>query len=290
MSAELGAGFVQTERHDTYPAISPANADLKGKVVLVTGASKGIGKSIAIAFAQAGVSGLVLAARSDMSAVKVAAEASQRPGQSLKVITVTLDASNLAQVDDAAAKVKKTFGRLDILVNNAGYLGAYGLIGDSDPQEAWKAWSVNVLGAYAVTRAFLPLLLESADKTIVNIGSIAGLVKIPNLFAYLTSKLALLRFTELLMTEYGEKGIVAHYVHPGVIETDMADQVPEVKTGGFGVTDTLELPAHTLVWLVRERREWLAGRYVSSQWDVEELLAKKQEIVDGDKLKVKMVV
>ncbi|CCM02249.1 uncharacterized protein FIBRA_04330 [Fibroporia radiculosa] len=189
-----------------------------------------------------------------MPALKVAVEASQRSGQSFKVITATLDASNLAQVDAAVAKVKTASGRLDILVNNAGYLGAYGLVqGDSDPQEAWKAWSVNVLGAYAVTRAFLPLLLESVDKIIVNIGSLAGLAKTPNLLAHLV------RFTwnfqQLLMTECGEKGIVAHFVYPGVIETDMANQVPEVKVGGFGIIDPPKLLAHALVWLVRERQE-----------------------------------
>ncbi|CCM04176.1 uncharacterized protein FIBRA_06338 [Fibroporia radiculosa] len=290
MTADLGINFVATEHHDTYPAINPSRSDLKGKVVFITGASKGIGRSMAIAFAQAGVSGLILAARSDMSATKAAVEAAQRPGHQIKVLTVALDASNLAQVESAAAKVEETFGRVDILVNNAGYLGAYGLIGDSDPQEAWKAWSVNVLGTYAVTRAFLPLVLKSSDKTIIIIGSLAGLAKMPNLSAYQTSKLALLRFTELLMTEYGDKGILALCVHPGVIETDMADQVPDVKAGGFGTVDTPELSAHTLTWLVRERRDWLAGRYVSSQWDMEELSAKKQEIIQGDKLKVKMVV
>ena len=54
------------------------------------------------------------------------------------------------------------------------------------------------------------------------------------------------------------------------------------------IVDTLELSAHTLLWLIKERRDWLAGRYVDSQWDVEKLLARKQEIVDGDKLKLKV--
>jgi len=289
MPHHTGVDFVPTARHDTYPAIDPTKANLAGKVVAITGASKGIGKAIAIAFAQAGVSGLVLLARSDMSAVKAACEASQRPGQSLKVLTASVDTANNEQVVAALAKVKETFGRLDILVNNAGYMEGFALIGDQDPEEWWKVWTVNMRGTYLVTRAFLPLLIESGgEKTIINLTSIGAHYTWPNSSAYQTTKLALLRFTELLMSEYGEKGLLAIAVHPGAIATDMAAIMPQELM--HVLVDSPEVAAHTIVWLVRERREWLAGRYVSCQWDVDELTAKKQEIVDGDKLKVRMVV
>lgn len=90
------------------------------------------------------------------------------------------------------------------------------------------------------------------------------------------------------MAEYGDKGILAFAVHPGSIATEMAAKMPEEMM--HIVVDTPEIAAHTLTWLVRERRDWLAGRYFVCQWDVDELEAKKQEIVDGDKLKVRMVV
>lgn len=88
------------------------------------------------------------------------------------------------------------------------------------------------------------------------------------------------------MLEYGDKGILAFAVHPGIVTTQMSNKLP----ADIIKEDTPEIAAHALTWLVRERRDWLAGRYFACQWDVGELEAKKQEIVDGDKLKVRLVV
>ena len=103
-----------------------------------------------------------------------------------------------------------------------------------------------------------------------------------------TSKLALLRFAEFIDAEYSAKGILAYTIHPGAVATEMSSTVPEAYK--HLLIDTPELAAHTLLWLVKERREWLAGRYISCLWDVDELLSKKDEIVQGDKLKPKLVV
>ena len=84
--------------------------------------------------------------------------------------------------------------------------------------------------------------------------------------------------------------MLAYSLHPGGVESDMTATMPEEFLALGLLKDTPELAAHTILWLVKERRDWLAGRYVDSGWDVEALLAKKQEIVDGDKLKVRMVI
>ncbi|CCM01530.1 uncharacterized protein FIBRA_03586 [Fibroporia radiculosa] len=291
-TSNLGLEFVKTARHDTYPAVDPTKANLAGQVVLVTGASKGIGKAIAIAFAQSGASGLVLLARSDLSVTKAACEAAvrKRPGQSLKVLTINVDTSDAAQVNTAIAKIKETLGRLDIVVNNAGVIEPEALIADSDSKSWWHTWDVNIRGTYEVTRAALPLLIESnGNKTVVVVSSIAahGILETHG-SAYGMTKLAQLRFAELIVNEYGDKGIVAYAVHPGSISTGMnADIAEDLKPF---LIDTPEIAAHTIVWLAREPKAWLSGRYISCQWDVEELEAKKQEIVDGDKLKVRMAI
>ena len=100
--------------------------------------------------------------------------------------------------------------------------------------------------------------------------------------------MAICRFTELIQVEYGDKGVIAHAVHPGAIGTDMAYSMPIEMH--HHIQDTLECASHGIVWLAKERREWLSGRYFSCQWDVDELLAKKEEIVNGDKLKLRMLV
>ena len=100
----------------------------------------------------------------------------------------------------------------------------------------------------------------------------------------------MLRFTEFINTEYGDKGVLAYSVHPGAVESDMSVSMPDDMLALGILVDTPELSAHSLVWLVKERREWLAGRFVDCRWDVETLLAKKREITDGDKLKVRMAI
>jgi hypothetical protein len=88
------------------------------------------------------------------------------------------------------------------------------------------------------------------------------------------------------MVEYGEQGLLAYNIHPGGIKTDVASRLPEyVKKL---LVDSPEMASDAICWLTGERREWLAGRYVSCNWDVEELVGRKREIVEGDKLKMRM--
>lgn len=103
-----------------------------------------------------------------------------------------------------------------------------------------------------------------------------------------TSKLALLRLTEFINAEYGGQGVLAYSIHPGSVESEMSKLLPPEYQHIF--IDSPELPAHTLLWLIKERRDWLAARYIDCNWDMEGLLAKKEEIVQGDKLKPKLVV
>jgi len=279
------------KRHtDTYAAIDPKKADLSGKVVLVTGASRGIGRTIAVSFAQAGASGVVILARGDPKTSEAAVQAAQRPGTSLRVLSVAADVTDSAQVESAVKCIKETFGRLDILVNNAGYSERVGAtIAESDPNDWWKVWEINMRGTYNVTRAAIPLMIEcGAAASIVNVSSVVAHWVRPTWSAYQVSKFSVLRFTELTVAEYGDKGIFAFCVHPCATPTDLNENLPEeIKKR---LVDTPELAAHTIVWLVKERREWLSGRYLSCKWDVEELLAKKDHIVGGDKLKLRMVV
>ncbi|KAI0074415.1 putative oxidoreductase [Panus rudis PR-1116 ss-1] len=283
--------FTKTTHHDTYDFINPLKSDLTGKTVFVSGASRGIGKETALSYARAGASGIAIGARSSLTSLQVELkEAAKNAGRPIpKVVSVQLDVTDVKSVDAAIQKIKQELGGLDILVNNAGYLEVWRPIHESDPQDWWKTWEINIKGVYLVTRAALPLLLDTNGlKTIVNVSSIGAHYTFPGASSYQTGKLALLRFTEFTMAEYGEKGILAFSIHPGGVLTELAQNLPKQLL--HQLTDTPNLSADATVWLTKERREWLAGRYIAVDWDMEELEKLQKEIVAKDLLKVRLVV
>lgn len=277
--------------HDTYPFIDASRADLSGRSVLITGASKGIGLTTASHFAKAGCSKIALAARSSLkeaaAAVRKAAKDAKHPEP--QVLELTMDVTSVESVRAAAQQVDKAFGgSLDALVNNAGYLSPFSLTGESDPVEWWKTWEVNINGSYLPCRYFLPMLLKSQLKTIINLSSVGGHMLMPAAAAYQTTKFAVCRFTELLAVEYGDQGLVAYALHPGGVKTELALQMPESMHARL--IDEPELAADTMVWLCKEKRDWLSGRYLPATWNLEEVEARKKEIVEKDLLKFRMTI
>jgi NAD(P)-dependent dehydrogenase (short-subunit alcohol dehydrogenase family) len=283
-----------TVHDDTYPAIDSAKANLEGKAALVCGGSKGIGKAIVLAFAKAGVSHLAVGARSSMSTIeREIQDAAASAGKSApKVVLLQMDTTSEESVDAAKKRAEREIGRLDVLINNAGIFPEVKLLADSNVDTWWRTFDVNVKGPYLTCRAFLPLLLASEGglKTIVNVSSVGAHVVVPNLSAYQTSKLAVVRMSEFIAKEYADQGIICVSIHPGNIITDILgpDGPPEELKHIF--TETPKLPADTIVWMAAgERKEWLNGRYVNVTWDMSELEAMKNDIVEKDLLKPKFV-
>jgi len=294
--ASLSNSWFQVSRFvknhsDTYPFIDPLKGNLAGKSVLITGASKGIGRATAISFVRAGCSKIALAARSPLSEVADElygeAQLAERPAP--QVLTLEMDVTSAESVKKGAQEVEKAFGgTLDILVNNAGRLEDWVPVGDSDPDDWWETWEVSVKGVYLCCRYFLPLLLKSESKTVINVSSAGALNVSPGSSAYQTAKFAMCRYTEFLEAEYGGQGLVAISVRPGGVRTDLSLKMPS-KYHSI-LVDTPELSGDAVAWLCGERREWLSGRFVNGNWDMEEFLAKKQEVVDGDLLRFRMVI
>ncbi|KAL4926720.1 SDR family oxidoreductase [Aspergillus undulatus] len=183
---------VTTRVHnDTYPEIDPRLLNLRGKSVFITGGSRGLGRSMALSFARAGVSRIAVGARSLLDGLaKEIAETCTNPPVFLPV---RLDVTDEASVAAAATEVGRMFGQLNVLVNNAGILGKYGLIADSDPEEWWEVLNVNLRGPYLVTRAFVPLLLKAGGEDdiryIVNVCSVGAHLTNPTLSSDLTTEL-----------------------------------------------------------------------------------------------------
>jgi NAD(P)-dependent dehydrogenase (short-subunit alcohol dehydrogenase family) len=224
----LGIDFTSTVHGDTYPAISPANSNCNNKAVFITGASKGVGRATALAYASAGASHIGLGARSDFSSLEAeinsAASAAGKPKPT--VLSVKLDVLDRKSVAQAAEEVEKEFGRLDILINNAGYLEDFIPIIESDEEKWWRTYEVNVRGVYWATKSFLPLLLKGGDKTVVSLSSIGAMNIRPGASSYQSTKLVVLRFSEFLMVEYGEQGLLSYAVHPGGVMTELASKMP----------------------------------------------------------------
>lgn len=284
--------YLPTSHHDTYDFIRPEQFDLAGRAVFITGASRGLGRTTAISYAKAGASKIGIGARSDLSGVvKEIGEAAIAAGRKKpQIVPVGMDVTNADSVAAAAAEIKTAFGRLDILVNNAGFMEAQENMTNADPAEWWKVFEVNILGTFLVTRAFIPLLLAKKDslKTVLNVASIWGLTYFPAGSAYQISKFALLRFSEICNAEYGGRGLLSFSLHPGAVATEIT--VPLKPEIAQFLIDKPEMRGNTIVWLTAERREWLAGRFVNGQWDMQELLEKKDKIVGEDHLKMRLSV
>lgn len=273
--------FTSKIHHDTYPFITNANHD--GRTVFLTGASRGIGRATALAFARSGARTLILAARSDLHDLK-AEILSLKP--TVKVILLSLDVTSEESVDAAVIAVSKHVPSIDILINNAGYLEEPSLVKDSNRNEWWRTWEVNIKGTYLVAQAFMDLVLASQSKTVVNVSSKGGLYTRRGASAYGTSKAALLRFSEFLDFEYSEQGLLTFAIHPGSVSTDLSLRLPQ--SSHIILIDKPQLAADTLTWLTEGVRSWLGGRYVSVNWDMAELESRKDEIVQRDMLKLRL--
>ena len=187
------------------------------RVVLVTGGGRGIGRAIALAFAEPGAT-IVIAAR---TAAQIDETASDVRRRGASAIALPLDVTDGQKVLDAVARVGAQVDRVDVLVNNAG-IGGGEPVQQSD-EAAWRRIiETNVLGTYLVTRAVLPVMREGGR--IINLSSVLGRFGVPGYTAYCTSKHAVIGFTRALAMELAPRAITVNAVSPGWVETDMAVQ------------------------------------------------------------------
>lgn len=190
---------------------------LKGKIALVTGAGKGIGKAVAMALASEGVHvGLVARTQKDLD--EVAAEIKLL---GVNVATATADVSNMEAVNTAVEKIKKELGTIDILINNAG-TGIFGKFLELEPAVWENMIKVNLFGVYYTTRAVLPDMIEKQSGDIINISSTAGKAGGAMTSAYSASKFAVFGLGESLMQEVRKHNIRVTTLAPSTIVTELA--------------------------------------------------------------------
>jgi short-subunit dehydrogenase len=183
--------------------------ELKGAVVLITGASAGIGRAAALAFAGEG-SRLVLAARR-RDRLEAAAAASRALGAEAQVVQT--DVADRRQVEIAVGVAIESFGRLDILINNAG-IGFFGLLEDTPLADVEALWAVNMMGTIYATKAAMPFMRQQGRGHIINVASVAGKRGTPGNSAYCATKFAMVGMSEALRVELRGSGIDVSVICP----------------------------------------------------------------------------
>lgn len=204
---------------------------LEGKTALVTGAASGIGRAIAIEYADHGADVVVAdLEREPQSGGDPTDELVEANGQRGKFVRT--DVSNADHVRDLYDSIDRSFGGVNVLVNNVGTAEYDDSLLDLD-LEGWQTTvDVNLTGAFLCCKHGLPRLLDSeGEGAIVNISSTAGLRASAGLTAYSTTKAGITNFTRVLALDYGDRGIRANSIHPGPIETPGLERVREENLG-----------------------------------------------------------
>jgi len=249
---------------------------LKGKVAIITGASKGIGKCIAETFAREGCDLTIVSRHFE----DICAAAEELKKYDIDVLPLKCDVSNPAEVGEMVKKISNRFKKIDILVNNAGIYGPLGpLIGND--LELWaKTININLMGTVMCTKFVLPYMMKARKGKIINLsGGGSGGPPTPTLSAYATSKVAVVRFTEVVAEEVKDYNIQVNSIAPGAVNTRLLDQVLEAadkvdkkflekakkqrETGGTPP----EKVAQLVLYLASDDSDGITGKLISAVWD-----------------------
>ncbi len=226
--------------------------DIKDKVAIVTGASKGIGQQVALDLARAGAD-VAISARSKDLLEEVAMEI-KKIGRKAMVF-----AGDMSQEDDIKSFVKKTaetFGRIDILVNNAG-LGHFHPVAEMSTEHWDEMFNLNVRGLFIATRESLPYLREAGESFVINVSSLAGKNSFPNGGGYSATKHAVMAFSRCLMLEERKNGLRVLAICPGSVATHFGDHQPGLlapdkkalksEDVSSAIIHAIQLPQHAMI-------------------------------------------
>lgn len=252
--------------HRLDARVSDIVTRLKGKVTIVTGGGSGIGRAIALALAAGGARVAVLGRRQE-PLEGVVKEISQVGGEA---IALAADVTRDAEGRKAAEETEKAFGRIDVLVNNAGALSVSTV--DSISEEEWdRVLATNLKGPFLMSRAVLPAMRRVGGGSIINIGSVLGLVAMRDRAAYCASKGGVTLLTKAMALDHAHENIRVNCICPAIVETDLIRDLFSKTEEGSKARDarlsTLPLGrfgkpadiAGLAVFLASDESSWMTG-------------------------------
>ena len=269
---------------------------LEGRVAVVTGGGRGIGRAIALAYAAEGAK-LTLAARTSAELRETADTIMSRYGT--EVHTVVTDVSSRLQVDNMVDSALERYDTIDVLINNAGNLGPVGRLWETDPDEWERTIAIHVFGTYYGCRAVIRHMLDRGCGRIVNMSGVGG----PNVIAYDVAKTGIANLTENLALELADTAITVNAISPGSIHTRMWEETRDLalKIGdtamyqqGVEVTSgkgaSIERAAQLAVFLGSDSCGKLSGRLVRASTDrFEDFPSQTDRIMSSEALLLRRV-
>ncbi len=265
---------------DIYPALEAAASTASGKYVLITGASQGLGRAMALAWAKSGAAGIAICSRK-AETLNPVAETLKAANASTEVLALPCDTTKPSDVANFFQATKQKFGKLDVVIANVGLAG-YGTIGQIDEEQWWTEITANIRSTSLVADHYIRTFGPNPTGTFVTMTSGVVSAIIPGLSAYGISKRACIQIVEYLDAEYPT--LKAFAMDPGVVKgvAAMPAFVPYAH-------DTTELIGLFSVWLASGKADKLKGGYVHTTWDVEELEQHGDEIKEKGLLKTKFL-
>jgi NAD(P)-dependent dehydrogenase (short-subunit alcohol dehydrogenase family) len=235
---------------------------MEGKVVIVTGAGSGIGRAASLLFAEKGARVAVV----DLDPVSGAETVAEIEGRKKEAIFIEADVSKTDQVQAMVRRAVEAFGRLDHAFNNAGVEGGLFPL-DQYAEVTWeRTLSINLTGVWLCMKYEIPEMLKTGGGAVVNAASAAGVIGVPNHYAYVASKHGVVGITKSAALEFGAQGIRVNCVCPGIIDTPMTDRFvpaaarPLFEDGHalkrFG---TAQEVAECAVWLCSDAASFVTG-------------------------------
>jgi len=238
---------------------------LKGKTAVVTGASRGIGRAIALKLAKLGAN-IVVNYRNSVEAVQEVVKEIEALG--VKALAVQADISSYSDVEVMMKKCIEEFGSLDILVNNAG-ITKDGLLMRMKEEDFDSVIDINLKGAFNCTRHVSTIMLKQRSGRIINISSVSGLTGNAGQVNYSAAKAGIIGMTKAVAREFASRGVTCNAVAPGYIQTDMTVALPEKVKDAIMTTIPLKrlgMPedvANAVAFLASEEASYITGQVIN---------------------------